>query len=181
MADPIIRICKRGSRPAIQSRYRRDCVQRASKAIESCQFAPVTVRANGMPCASTTICRLVSSFPRSVGLGPVSWPPGGWPHWPHQYWHGSNQFGRARAAFAAGPGAASPRLRRPASRAVDASTSSRCQSPVLAATPPKECPSAGHTRCRSTLLGHQSNGVGHLFGKGQISVSGAPALSTTFC
>lgn len=136
MADPIIRICKRGSRPAIQSRYRRDCVQRASKAIESCQFAPVTVRANGMPCASTTICRLVSSFPRSVGLGPVSWPPGGWPHWPHQYWHGSNQFGRARAAFAAGPGAASPRLRRPASRAVDASTSSRCQSPVLAATPP---------------------------------------------
>ncbi len=29
-----------------------------------------------MPRASTTMCRFDSSLPRSVGLGPVSWPPG---------------------------------------------------------------------------------------------------------
>lgn len=47
-----------------------------SNAIESCRLAPVTVIARGTPRASTTRCRFVPSLPRSVGLGPVSWPPG---------------------------------------------------------------------------------------------------------
>ncbi|MGF6653656.1 hypothetical protein OKW34_004245 [Paraburkholderia youngii] len=55
-----------------------------SNAIESCRLAPVTVMASGMLRASTTMCRFDPSFPRSVGMGPVSWPPGGWQQPGHQ-------------------------------------------------------------------------------------------------
>ncbi len=47
-----------------------------SNAIESCRLASVIVAASGMPRASTTMCRFDPSLPRSVGLVPVSWPPG---------------------------------------------------------------------------------------------------------
>lgn len=40
------------------------------------------------------MCRLEPSLPLSVGLGPVSWPPGGLVPKSHQCWPGSNQFGQ---------------------------------------------------------------------------------------
>lgn len=46
-----------------------------SSSIESCRFAPDRVRLIGRPVASTSRWYFDPSFPRSVGFGPVSWPP----------------------------------------------------------------------------------------------------------
>ena len=54
--------------------------------MESCRLAPLNSTTNGTPRASTTMCRLVPSLPRSVGLGPVSWPPGGLAPMSHRCW-----------------------------------------------------------------------------------------------
>ena len=58
-----------------------------------------------MPLASTTRCRLEPSLPLSVGLGPVSWLPGGLVPMSHRCWPGSNQSGRVRAVAPASPDA----------------------------------------------------------------------------
>lgn len=126
-----------------------------SNALESCRLAPVTVIAKGGPRASTTRCRLLPSLPRFVGLGPVSWPPGGWQRWPHPGSFAPNQSGHVHATGKASPDAAcSPRLR-PASRAIVASMSCRCPSRAPAASLPMERRYAGHTGCRSMPPGRQ--------------------------
>lgn len=43
-----------------------------------CLLAPLTKTTNGIPWASTTMCRLEPSLPLSVGFGPDSSPPGAW-------------------------------------------------------------------------------------------------------
>lgn len=134
-----------------------------SNAIESCLLAPVTVMASGMPRASTTMCRFDPSFPRSVGLGPVSCPPGGWAHWQHQGSPVPNQSGRVHATGEASPHAVAPTRLLPASLVGVASMSCRCRNPVPAAGLPMGCPFAGHTRCRSVLRGRQLCADGRLW------------------
>src|SRR5262245_30738315 len=45
-----------------------------STSLQSCRFAPSTARPIGIPLASVSTIRLVQSFVRSVGLGPVFFP-----------------------------------------------------------------------------------------------------------
>lgn len=78
-------------RPFARLPFRPGTAGMASNAIESCRLAPVIVTARGMPRASTTMCRFEPSLPRSVGLGPVSWPPGGWRRWLHPGWRAPNR------------------------------------------------------------------------------------------
>ena len=165
--------------PAIQSRYRWDCIQRAFE-----RHRIVSVRSrdrNGQRDASciyddmafaaefSSVGRVGASFLAARGLDTLA--PSIlarlqsiWSCW-------RSLCSRARCSFAHTPAACRSRSRR--------QQSSHCQSPVLAANPPKEYPSAEHTRCRSTQPGHRPSGVGHLFGKGQISVSEDRALPTT--
>ena len=102
-----------------------------SNIIESCRLAPLTKTTNGMPWASTMMCRLEPNLPLSVGFGPVSWPPGGLAPKSHQCWPGSNQFGHVREGEQASLGAVAPRHLQHSSHANAANTSYRCHSPKL--------------------------------------------------
>jgi hypothetical protein len=115
---------------------------------ESCLFAPLTKITSGMPLASTTMCRLEPSLPLSIGLGPVSWPPGGLVPRSHQCWPGSNRFGHVHASESAWPGSTVPRHQRSSSRAGAASKSCRCRSPGIGEGLPMECLFAARTGCR---------------------------------
>lgn len=75
---------------------------RSSRTTESCRLAPVTTSAKGRPRRSTMRWRLLPSLPRSVGFGPVCWPPGGWPPPRHRYLPDSNRSGHAHANASAG-------------------------------------------------------------------------------
>lgn len=110
-----------------------------SNILESCRLAPLTRTTNGMPRPSTMRCRLEPSLPLSVGLGPVSWPPGGLAPKSHQYWPGSNQFGHAREV--------APTHRQHSSHANAANTSCRCHSPKLEVGIPMQYRYAEQTGC----------------------------------
>ena len=112
-----------------------------------CRLAPLTKTTNGMPWASTMMCRLEPSLPLSVGLGPVSWPPGGLAPKSHQCWPGSNQFGHVREGEQAWLGAVAPRHLQHSSHANAANTSCRCRSPKLEASLPMQCQFGEQTRC----------------------------------
>jgi hypothetical protein len=62
--------------------------QGIDQSLEHHRLAPVTQKISGMPWRSVMMWRLLPSLPLSVGLGPVYWPPGGWPRWPHPCWRG---------------------------------------------------------------------------------------------
>ena len=110
-----------------------------SNSIESCRFAPLTKTTRGTPRASTTICRLEPSLPLSVGLGPVSGPPGGLKPMSHQCSPGPNRSDRIRADAAASPDAIAATHQLLATHANVSSTSCRCRSPSTEAGPPKGC------------------------------------------
>ncbi|XHO03951.1 hypothetical protein ACEQUB_00816 [Ralstonia syzygii] len=169
------------ARTSIQPANRRDGVQVDSNAIESCRFALVTVMASGIPWASTTRCRLLPSSPRSVGFGPVSWPPGGWTRLPRRCWPAANRFGHARAGGQASPHAACPIPRRLASRAAVASKSCRCQNQAPGASPPKGYRSAARTGCRSMPLCRRPSGGVRLWPTARIPVSTIQAPPTIPC
>lgn len=116
--------------------------------LESCRFAPLTKITSGMPLASTTRCRFEPSLPLSVGLGPVSCPPGGLAPRSHQCWPGSNRSGRVHASASAWPGATAPRHQRHSSRAGAASKSCRCRIQGTGEGLPMGCLFAARTGCR---------------------------------
>ena len=76
------------ARPARFSAHSRRESTSPSNTTQSWRLAPVTQNISGMPWRSVMMWRLLPSFPRSVGLGPVYGPPGGWPRWPHSRWRG---------------------------------------------------------------------------------------------
>jgi len=62
------------SRLAGSGRRRTSESQLWSCSLLSCTFAPERTRPRGTPFWSTTLCRLVPSFPRSVGFFPIFFP-----------------------------------------------------------------------------------------------------------
>ena len=113
------------------------------------------VTARGIPLASMTTWRLEPGLPRSVGFGPVSWPPflPGRSRCPAP--PGSN---RSRSPCPAGPeerGATSPKPPRPASRADAASRSCPSRSPSPGAAFPTECRFSERTGYRSAPPDHR--------------------------
>ncbi len=108
---------------------------------------PLTSTTSGMPRASTTMCRLEPSLPLSVGLGPVSWPPGGLGTDERRCSPGSNRSGRAHAGAPAWRGAVSATPRQRSSLAAAANTSYHGHSRIPAASPPRRCRCAARTEC----------------------------------
>ncbi len=130
----------------------RHCRYRINRALERHRIVPVRARHRERQrntSASTTRCRFILGLPLSAGLGPVSWPPGGWQRWPHPRWPVPSQSGHARATSEASPDAACPTCPRPASPANVTSRSCRYRNPVPAAALPRQYRFAGHTECRS--------------------------------
>ena len=127
---------------------------KASNAIESCRFALVILKASGTPRRSMMMCCLLPDFPRSVGLGPVCWLPGGWRHSPRQCWLDSCRSGHIGAIGPTAPSASDPGCLGSSSCVDAASRSCHCRSPILAGEPPMESPWSERTGCRSALLGH---------------------------
>ncbi|MBB2983485.1 hypothetical protein FHX58_006367 [Paraburkholderia tropica] len=151
---------------AIEARHCRNGIERG---FERHRVVPVGTRDRDGQRNAARIYDDVSfgpDLPRSVGFGPVSWPPGGWKHWRHQDWPVPNQSGHAHATGEASPDAVAPTRLRPASPAAVASMSCHCRSPVPAAGLPMGCPFAAHTGCRSVLRAHPPFGVGHLWETG---------------
>ena len=141
-----------------------------SNSIESCRLAPLTNTTNGMPRASTTICRLEPSLPLSVGLGPVCWPPGGLGLSSRQCWLVPNRSGHAHAGESTSRGATTPTLRRPANHAIDASKSCHYRSPWIELVLPRDvclkhkqdsiegCLIADSALARASLVGWNKGG-----------------------
>lgn len=121
----------------------------------SCRLAPVKQTASGVPRRSATTWRFVPGLPRSVGLGPVCWPPFLPGRWRCPGTRGSNRSGRPRRAGPAGRGGDVPRRPPPANREAAASTSSPRRSPVPAAASPRECRSGAQRRCPSNRRGRE--------------------------
>ena len=92
-----------------------------ASAMLSWRFAPVTVRASGVPRASVTAWRLVPGLPRPVGLGPVAAPPF-WRQWTGcRATPGPNPTRLPGAGVRAAHGAAAPTPLTAASRVAAAS------------------------------------------------------------
>ncbi|EIF32046.1 hypothetical protein BCh11DRAFT_07622 [Burkholderia sp. Ch1-1] len=128
------------------------CGYRINRALERYRIVPVRTRHRDRQGNASGIYDEVSfvpGLPLSVGLGPLSWPPGGWQRWPHPRLPVPSQSGHARATGEASPDAACPPRPRPASPASVASKSCRYRNPVPAVGLPKEYLFAGHTECCS--------------------------------
>jgi hypothetical protein len=96
---------------------------------ESWTLAAVCLIASGTPRRSTTRWRFEPDLPRSVGLGPVCWPPRGLEHFPSLVKLGTHRCGqRSLTDRAARDGGHSTR-QRPASPVSGAHRSSRCHRP----------------------------------------------------
>jgi hypothetical protein len=108
---------------------------------DSWALAGVSSIASGTPLPSTIRCCLVPSFPRSVGFGPVSWPPLLLARSTHRAPLATTQSDRLHPARRVEPGAAGPTLQPPANRATAASTSCRSRTPFPAASTPTRSPS----------------------------------------
>lgn len=134
----------RAALPSFDCRY---CVYTRLKHHRVMSVALLTKTTNGMPWASTMMCRLEPNLPLSVGLGPASWPPGGLAPRSHQCWHGSNQFDYVREGEQAWLGAVAARYLQHSSHANAANTSCRCRSPKLEASLPMQCQFGEQTRC----------------------------------
>jgi len=125
----------------------------ASACCESLRFAPVRWMASGIPRPSQTRWRLLPSFARSVGLGPV-WPP----QKPHEsnncpvqlVTNRSDRSGRASPAKRSGSIARCLPL---ASRADAANRSCQSRSPTLSVTSAKESRFEARTECPSDKPG----------------------------
>src|SRR5450759_697623 len=119
--------------------HRPQPVEQRSSIMLSCRLAPVTPIASGRPPASHRMWYLLPGLPRSVGFGPVSTPPflpGRLPSRPTSSTSPAARPGPVRRA----PGrAAPPRLRRSATGAAVASTSSPSRSRARPATWPSRC------------------------------------------
>jgi hypothetical protein len=117
---------------------------RSSKSRESCVFAGERRMTRGMPRRSTTRWRFEPGLPRSVGFGPVSWPPFLPGCSRHQGSLVTSRSGQRLPTSPTAAGGAAPRHRLPATPPAGASMSARCPSPV----PPAACSMAARSAAR---------------------------------
>ncbi len=115
--------------------------------------APLRMTASGMPCASTMRWCLLPSLRRSVGFGPVFFPPAWRELTSCRRWHALNLF-RPGGAVRPAPFRGYVAIHRPsAMRRAVPSRPCLSRSPFLAAAGSTQCPSAARTRCQSARLG----------------------------
>src|ERR1700691_4604399 len=117
--------------------------------LHSWALAGVSSTASGTPLPSTIRCCFVPSFPRSVGFGPVSWPPLLLAHSTHRAPLATSRSDRLLQARRAEPGAVAPTRPLSANRVAAASTSCRNRTPSPAASTPTRSPSGARTGSQS--------------------------------
>ena len=127
----------------------------ASSCVMSCVFAAVRMTASGMPCASTMRWCLLPSLRRSVGFGPVFFPPARRESMSCRRAHARNRFrhGAVRRATFRGCVARHPPL---ATRRAVASKLCPNRIPFPVAGGSTQCPSATRTLCPLARLGRVS-------------------------
>src|SRR5438093_3959869 len=122
----------------------------------SLRLPPVSVQASGMPPPSTRRCCLLPRRPRSTGLGPVCEPPFSLAHGWSRRSRATTRSLRPRATQPATARAAAARHPPAATRATDATPSSRNQNRAPAADAPSRSPCARRTRPPATPADHQT-------------------------
>ena len=110
---------------------------------ESCRFAPVSFTASGIPCRSAARWRFVPGLPRSVGFGPVCWPPFLPPRCCHRHSPATSRSGRHPQAGRGARDAVAPRRLPSAMPPSDASRCCRYRSPSHRSVPASRCRYAG--------------------------------------
>ena len=125
----------------------------AAKTVWSGRLAPVRPQASGRPWRSTTRWCFVPGWARSVGFGPVAWPPL-WPaRWRYPRWRATSRGARPRRGGPAAHDGAPATRPPPASRASAASRSPRCRTPAPGAASATGARSPGRTGCRTARAG----------------------------